>query len=97
MARGQFATLAAQVLLLAALVLALLGATFAGALRGGVVPQFRQILAVGPRLALVVENGPFCVVDVPLAACHADVRQEFRVWVFVEDGSRELLSHVWRE
>jgi len=87
------ATLAA---LIAAIVLALIGATGLGALHSGGVPQFQQIIAVGPRVALVIENGPFCVPDAPLAACHSAVRQEFRVWYYASNTKHEILAYTWR-
>jgi hypothetical protein len=97
MRRGLSATLAAQVALLAAVILLLASGSFLGALRGGMVPPFQQVLSVGPRLALVVENGPFCVEPGPLSACHTNVHQEFRVWYYVEGQSHEVLSHIWSE
>ena len=73
-----------RVLRLAAvqIVLLLIGGTFLGALHSRLVPQFLKIIAVGPHLALVIENGSFCVPDTPLAACHTAIRSEFRVWLY---------------
>lgn len=95
---GRGLSLAAlQAAAIAALVLALLGATGLAALHGGAVPQFRQIMAAGPRLALVIENGPFCVPDAPLAACNATVRQEFRIWLYAGNTTQTVIAYVWRE
>lgn len=88
-------SVAAQICLLALVALLLLGATFVGALRGGLIPQFSQIIAVSPRLALVIENGPFCVPEAPLAACHTAVRSEFRVWLYADNQKREIVAHSW--
>jgi hypothetical protein len=88
---------AIQAALLGALVLALLGATGVAALHGGAVPQFRRIMAAGPDLALVVENGPFCVVDAPLVACNTRVKQEFRVWLYASNTKHGLLAYTWRQ
>lgn len=85
-----------QAALIGAVVLALAGATALAALHSGGVPQFRQIVAAGPDLALVVENGPFCVPEAPLAACNTTVQQEFRVWLFARGAKYSLLAYTWR-
>jgi len=95
MGRAAILPTAALAVLIAAIVLALIGATGLGALHSGGVPQFQQIVAVGPNIALVVENGPFCVPDAPLAACHSAVRQEFRVWYYASKTKHEILAYAW--
>lgn len=59
-------------------------------------PQFRQIITVGPGLALVLESGPFCVPDAPLANCHTRARHELRIWYYAGSARHEILTHVWR-
>lgn len=87
---------AVQAALIGLVVLALGGATGLVALRSGAVPQFQQIVAAGPNLALVVENGPFCVPAAPLAACNTRVKQEFRVWIYARNTRHELIAYTWR-
>jgi hypothetical protein len=97
MRRTTIALAAAQAALIAALAVALLGAAGVGALHSGAVPQFRQIVAAGPAVALVIENGPVCVPPVPLAACHTTVQQEFRVWLFAANRPHRILTYAWRK
>ena len=87
---------AIQAALIGVVVLALIGATGLAALHGGAVPQFQQIVGAGPDLALVLENGPFCVPDAPLAACNTRVKQEFRAWIYVNNAKHELFAYTWR-
>lgn len=86
---------AIQLALLAAIVLALVGVTGYSALQSPGAPQFQQIVTLGPGLALVLESGPFCVPDAPLAACHTRARQELRIWYYAGSARHELLTHVW--
>jgi hypothetical protein len=85
---------AVQVALVAAALVALLLAGGAGALRAGVVPQFRQVVTLGRGTALVAENGFFCVPDAPLATCHTGARRELRVWYYAGGAKHELLTYV---
>lgn len=96
MSRAPLLLRAVQLGLIAVVLVALLTVGAAGALRGGLVPQFRQIVGVGRGTALVVENGLFCVPDVPLAACHTRARHELRIWVYAGGAKHELLTYVPR-
>lgn len=97
MKAGQRMQIVAQAMIVAAIVLAFAGILGLGALRGGVVPPFRQITFLGAKHALVVESGPFCVPDAPLAACHSRVRHELRVWYYTRSAKHELLTYSWRD
>lgn len=61
MGRASLLTAVVQAALIGAIALALISATGLAAPHSGGVPQFRRSWPRGPDLALVVENGPFCV------------------------------------
>lgn len=87
----------ALTLLVGTVVVVLAGAAAFGSVRAHHVPLFSQIVSIGPRLSLVVENAHFCVPDTALVNCHTRVRRVLRIWIYAAGEQQMLLVHSWRQ